>query len=603
MGTKTNTQKLTSAVGYVRMSTDKQEESPARQRREIEALAARDGYSIVDWYEDRGLTGTESKNRPQFQKMLADATKGKFKAILMYEQSRFSREGIFECMKHWSVLEKAGVRIVTVQRGELRFDDLGGILAAIVNQHGARDESVKLSQRTTSGRLNKLKNGQRVGGGIYGFDREIVDASGTVIHRVSFLEKFRTPFGCKARLVPSEHTDAVDTVRMIFRKFVAGEGTSRIANLLKDTGIRGPRGGYWTILNITRMLANPVYAGSLRAGLYCRGQFSRIDTEGEILVEDTHKGIITKELFSKAQHRLAMVRKTHQARVPNRYLMSGMLICDQCGGRMYGRSFKSGSGKMTTYYSCNRNINRRHCPSLTVIKTAIVEPLVIKAIQDKVLTPENVGRIEDALQRLGANQDRPDHQLKIESLNAKILKAEENLAFADGENRDGIIRVLERLRAQLKDLLKTVKGAPPSEQTKLVHLAALQKLNGLMTSLQKSNPARLSELIRSIIKSVTVHKQHVQHDGSQMRILSLSIAFNPEAYEGTVKVEFDQVAPQRRWVMAADFIKRTGRAVTVTELSRGMKISTPMAHRYVRQATAAGRLKRFAPRKGWIYVE
>ena len=55
-------EKLVPAVGYIRMSTDRQENSPERQRAEINKLAERQGYRIVKWYEDHGLTGTESAN-------------------------------------------------------------------------------------------------------------------------------------------------------------------------------------------------------------------------------------------------------------------------------------------------------------------------------------------------------------------------------------------------------------------------------------------------------------------------------------------------------------------------------------------------------------
>ena len=40
------------AVGYIRMSTDRQEHSPERQRKEIQQLADREGYRIIKWYED-----------------------------------------------------------------------------------------------------------------------------------------------------------------------------------------------------------------------------------------------------------------------------------------------------------------------------------------------------------------------------------------------------------------------------------------------------------------------------------------------------------------------------------------------------------------------
>jgi hypothetical protein len=98
------------AVGYIRMSTDKQEDSPARQRRDIDAMAERNGYRITTWYEDHGLTGTESANRPEFRRLLANAKNRRFEAVLLSEQSRMSREDVFDAMQHWKQLRDAGVK-------------------------------------------------------------------------------------------------------------------------------------------------------------------------------------------------------------------------------------------------------------------------------------------------------------------------------------------------------------------------------------------------------------------------------------------------------------------------------------------------------------
>ncbi|MEQ1828157.1 MAG: recombinase family protein, partial [Pirellula sp.] len=73
--------KLKPAVGYVRMSTDQQQDSPERQRRDIAAMADRSGYRIIRWYEDHGQTGTESSKRKEFQKLLVDAKSGAFCAV------------------------------------------------------------------------------------------------------------------------------------------------------------------------------------------------------------------------------------------------------------------------------------------------------------------------------------------------------------------------------------------------------------------------------------------------------------------------------------------------------------------------------------------
>ena len=66
-------QNLIPAVGYLRMSTDKKADGPARQHADIEAMAKRDGYKTIEWYEEHGLTGTESANRPDFLRLLNDA--------------------------------------------------------------------------------------------------------------------------------------------------------------------------------------------------------------------------------------------------------------------------------------------------------------------------------------------------------------------------------------------------------------------------------------------------------------------------------------------------------------------------------------------------
>ena len=140
------------AVGYVRMSTDQQQDSPARQRQDIEGLASPQGIRIIRWYEDYGQTGTELSKHHEFQKLLGDAKADTFQAVLLSEQSRMSREDIFDAMQHWRLFRDAGVSIITCYHGELKFDNLGGVIIAIVDQYGAREESVRLADRVVIGK-------------------------------------------------------------------------------------------------------------------------------------------------------------------------------------------------------------------------------------------------------------------------------------------------------------------------------------------------------------------------------------------------------------------------------------------------------------------
>ena len=153
---------LRPAVGYIRMSTDKQEDSPARQRQDILVLSERLGYQIQRWYEDHGLTGTESRNRQDLQKLLQDSRDGKLgQAVLLSEQSRMSREDIFDVMRTEAAGD-AGIPIVTRQRGTPSFDNLGGLLTAIVIST-ARG-TIKPADRVVLAAA-LLRNGQRQAAG------------------------------------------------------------------------------------------------------------------------------------------------------------------------------------------------------------------------------------------------------------------------------------------------------------------------------------------------------------------------------------------------------------------------------------------------------
>ena len=58
---KPKVKRLIPAVGYIRMSSGKQEESPEQQREEIIKFAKREGCEIIRWYQDDAVSGGGAK--------------------------------------------------------------------------------------------------------------------------------------------------------------------------------------------------------------------------------------------------------------------------------------------------------------------------------------------------------------------------------------------------------------------------------------------------------------------------------------------------------------------------------------------------------------
>jgi DNA invertase Pin-like site-specific DNA recombinase len=84
-----NTKKGTSVALYLRVSTGGQ--SVANQRRELEEVAKRAGWQIADVYQDKASGAKGRNGRPNLDRMLSDATRRRFKKLLVWDLTRLGR--------------------------------------------------------------------------------------------------------------------------------------------------------------------------------------------------------------------------------------------------------------------------------------------------------------------------------------------------------------------------------------------------------------------------------------------------------------------------------------------------------------------------------
>jgi len=146
---------------YSRVSTRDKGQDVQNQLRQLREFCEWQGWTIVREFVDHA-SGKRS-DREEFQEMFAAASRREFDMVLFWSLDRFSREGVYETLQHLQRLTSYGVgyRSFTEQYLDscgLFKDAVVSILATI-----AKQERVRLSERTIAG-LERARAKGRIGG-------------------------------------------------------------------------------------------------------------------------------------------------------------------------------------------------------------------------------------------------------------------------------------------------------------------------------------------------------------------------------------------------------------------------------------------------------
>jgi len=156
--TNGNSKKLL-ATGYCRTSGEKQRDNTSipRQRIEIEKFVGNNGWEFVGYYVDESLSGAKVEGREAFKRMLKDAANGQFDIIVIYDISRFGRDGS-DIIENASFLKKNfSIHVIDTKGFDTRKPRnalLNFIFAGV-----AEDERLRIMDRTIRARIHNAENG------------------------------------------------------------------------------------------------------------------------------------------------------------------------------------------------------------------------------------------------------------------------------------------------------------------------------------------------------------------------------------------------------------------------------------------------------------
>jgi site-specific DNA recombinase len=574
---------LKPAVGYLRRSTNRQEQSIDDQRAAIERYAGNSGFQILRFYTDDAISGTSTDARKAFQRLLQDAQSKDcdFRAVLVYDIKRFGRVDNDEAGHYRYLLRKHRIDIIYISEG-FQGDDSDDLLRP-VKQWQAREESRSLSKVSIRGLLSLSQDGWWMGGlPPYGFDLLYHDGAGKPYQRVRFQpngekhvhsvdgvllrilpprERLSTAKSDRARLIPG--ADArVRTVRRIFEMYAdLGMGLRAIAARLNEEKIPSPgcanpnanRNLTWCLSSVRGILHNETYTGCLIWNRRTQGKFHRIangqalkrDTlqrrverngkQDWIVVQDAHEPLVPRDLFLRAQQRRTDEKKTRENFRRGRgkdspFLLTSLMVCRHCGFKIQGYTHcngghrEDGSPTATYYYVCGgyRSKGKSVCKRYRLRRDPF-EHLILERVEK---------RLKKYLARGGMATLR---KFIAEEILAKTPDPTDEIARAKRELAECGVeadRLLDIATPANRDFVDERLGKIRIRRQELeARLADLQRVDHRPVDLEAATRAALAHLgrFREVLEEGTLEQRK-----EFLRGFVAEIAIDPDAARGTI---------------------------------------------------------------------
>ena len=467
-------------AAYVRVSTDGEEQLQSFQSQKQyyqDKISQNKDWVMVEIYADEAITGTKTKNRDGFLKMIEDCMNGMIDVVMTKSISRFSRN-LLDTLTYVRMLKDQGITII-FEKENINTSTMEGEMQLALLASLSQNEVESISQNVKMGVKMKMQRGELMGfNGCLGYDYHQEDKSLTV------------------------NEAEAEIVRFIFDRYIEGYGAYSIAKELTRLGKINKKGLVkWTDSGVRGIIKNEKYKGDLLLGkTYTVDPISkrRLDNRGEqdrFYIEKHHEPIVSAEIWDKAQE----ICKSRYKENPNvvegtrtkfarKFAFSSMCECGFCGTNLTRRSHNQDTQHKKPVWKCRTASNKgiENCPNSKSIDEAIIENAFVEMfgllaenfddVLESVLasveetfsadgSAEKLKRVNKEISNLENRRNKLTDMMlddkiskeaydeKYDEICKKLAKAEsEKLLFSEGvATQNAISRRMKDIRSQLKD--------------------------------------------------------------------------------------------------------------------------------------------------------
>ena len=361
-------------------------------------------------YADEGISGTNTKKRNEFNRMIEDCMAGKIDMVITKSISRFARNTL-DTLQYVRQLKEKNIAIFFEKENVNTLDSKGEFLITLLGSL-AQEESNSLSQATRMGIVFKFQEGK------------------VKVNHNKFLGYTKDENG-ELIIVPEQ----ADVVRRIYREFLEGKSGGRIAKDLERDGIlTGAGKEKWPASTVTKILKNEKYMGDALLQKTYTVDFltkKRVKNNGivqQYYVEDSHPPIVPKEEFAAVQaefvKRSSMrgYSKTGKSAFTSEYPFSGKLFCQNCGSKFRRQAWGKGKNKKYVWRCINREQNGVDICNTKPVKEKDLEEAFLRAMNTV------IGGQEAFIRTLMQNINKGlEQEYTIEEIDSRLTELQQEL--------------------------------------------------------------------------------------------------------------------------------------------------------------------------------
>lgn len=400
-------QYIEEVAAYVRVSTTEQKMhgiSIDAQKEKLIEYAENHNMKIVEWYIDEGVSGRKPiAKRPQLQRMIEDAEKGRFKRIIFIKLDRFFRSlaEYHEAMKR--------IEPVIWTATEEKYD--------LSTANGRAFVNMKLTiaelEADTGGERVKIVNDYKVKSGMPLYGAQCLPFCYTIQD------------GDKKSIVKQNQEIMEDAISHVMLHHSISGAMVYVKNK-HNTKI-----SYKALSNAFR---NEMICGSYRGNPnYC-------------------PPYITREMFDKLQSIIERNPRTSQTEYS--YIFTGLIRCPNCGRLLKGSFISRKDGRRFYGYRCAKYSQDKNCNFKTLVFESTMEKMMLNRVEEYIEKKEVVNLEISKKEQSVSKYDVEELRGELDRLNYSWQKGR----IKSVEEYD---RKYDALVAKIEEAEKAIPDAPP----------------------------------------------------------------------------------------------------------------------------------------------